>query len=328
MARIRSTHPGQWNDDDFLDCSPFARLLALAIRNFADDNGVFEWKPKQIKRNCLPADACDVAPLLKELTEHNQVRPFTVDGKEYGAIRNFRPWQRPKTPKSIYPCPDEIRKYVGLTSSNLGNSKASDRETSEIDDDDNNTISAAVRKLPEQRKEEGGSKYNSEAKASAADAASNEPDKAAPSGPIDDRTWLFHDGLAYLQQTTGRAEGGLRSQLGRWLRDTTDDASIIRSVIEEAITQNVAEPLSWLTKTIPVRAKKQTANLHPVDAEREGWRNKVRAYRDRGIWLLDWGPKPDEASCEAPQDVLDEFGYEPVLPASLKRTQAASGGRG
>lgn len=29
MARIRSTHPEQWSDDQFVSCSPLARLLAL-----------------------------------------------------------------------------------------------------------------------------------------------------------------------------------------------------------------------------------------------------------------------------------------------------------
>lgn len=126
MARIRSVHPTQWNDDDFLECSPFARLLSLALRNFADDNGVFEWKPQQIKRNCLPADACDVKPLLRELIEHKQIVQFTVDGRDYGVIRNFRKWQRPKAPKPQYPLPPELRNYAGLEVGPI----------SEIDDDE------------------------------------------------------------------------------------------------------------------------------------------------------------------------------------------------
>lgn len=140
MARIRSTHATQWNDDDFIECSPYARLLALALRNFADDQGVFEWKPGQIKRNCLPGDACDVKPLLRELLEHNQVRQFTIDGHDYGAIRNFRKWQKPKFPNSAYPLPNELRKYVGLTEVDFGNLGSSTRAVSEIDADDDTPI--------------------------------------------------------------------------------------------------------------------------------------------------------------------------------------------
>lgn len=136
MARIRSLHATQWNDDDFIECSPFARLLALALRNFTDDQGVFEWKPSQIKRSCLPGDACDVKPLLRELIDHNQVRPFTVDGKDYGAIRNFGRWQRPKSPNSTYPLPAEFRKYVALRGADFGNGVASAPPISEMDDDE------------------------------------------------------------------------------------------------------------------------------------------------------------------------------------------------
>ena len=114
MARIRSLHPGQWTDEDFVACSMAARLLALGLRNEADDNGVFEWKPLAIKMRLFPADAVDVAVLLDELSANNQVRAFEDSGKRYGVIRNFRRWQRPDKPKSWLPLPDDLRPYAGL----------------------------------------------------------------------------------------------------------------------------------------------------------------------------------------------------------------------
>lgn len=54
MARIRSTHPGQWTDEGFISCSPLARLLCLGIRNGADDQGIFEWKPATLNLRLLP----------------------------------------------------------------------------------------------------------------------------------------------------------------------------------------------------------------------------------------------------------------------------------
>lgn len=105
MSRIRSVHPGQWTAGDFLECSPLARLLALAIRNGADDHGVFRWKPKTIKAECLPADNCDIDALLTELVDHDQVKKFSVDGKEYGIVTDFTQWQRPKKPKYVHPVP-------------------------------------------------------------------------------------------------------------------------------------------------------------------------------------------------------------------------------
>lgn len=114
MARIRSQHPTQWTDEQFVSCSAFARLLVLAIRNEADDQGVFEWKPITLKMRLFPADNVDIDALLSELVENNHVVKFDECGKSYGAIRNFRKFQRPKKPNSVYPLPNKLRNYVGL----------------------------------------------------------------------------------------------------------------------------------------------------------------------------------------------------------------------
>ena len=109
MARIRSVHPGQWTAGDFLECSPLARLLAVALRNFSDDNGIFRWKPKTIKAECLPGDDCAIAPLLDELLLHGQIKKYEAGGKEYGIVVDFLQWQRPKKPTYLHPVPNWFR---------------------------------------------------------------------------------------------------------------------------------------------------------------------------------------------------------------------------
>ncbi len=140
MARIRSQHPGQWSDEDFVLLTPWARLLTLAIRNEADDNGVFEWKPTTIKMRLFPADNVQIDPLLEEMVAHNQIKKFSACGRHYGVIRNFRRFQRPKKPNSIHPFPNEFRTYVGL----------GDENTEPEDDDDGGGSENSP-----QRKEEG-----------------------------------------------------------------------------------------------------------------------------------------------------------------------------
>ena len=108
MARIRSCHPEQWSDDQFVTCSPLARLLALGIRNWADDNGIFEWNPIKLKMRVLPADSCDVAALLGELEATNQVHRFEADGRQYGLVRSFDRFQRPKKPSYVHPVPKAL----------------------------------------------------------------------------------------------------------------------------------------------------------------------------------------------------------------------------
>lgn len=118
MARIRSVHPSLFSDEAFVSCSPYARLLVIGLWTDADDKGVFEWKHLTIKMRIFPADAFDIAAMsgfLEELVEANILRRFEIEGKEFGAIRNFRKFQRPKKPNSIHPIPDELLPYVGLS---------------------------------------------------------------------------------------------------------------------------------------------------------------------------------------------------------------------
>ena len=105
MARIRSIHPEQWTDDQFVTTSPLARLIALGVRNEADDNGIFEWNPIKLKMRLLPADNCDVGVLLSELEATNQIWRYEVGGRHYGMIRSFQRYQKPKKPTFYYPTP-------------------------------------------------------------------------------------------------------------------------------------------------------------------------------------------------------------------------------
>ena len=115
MSRIRSVHPGFFTDEELVSTSLGARLLFIGIGIEADDKGVFEWKPLTIKMRVFPADNLDVSELLAELVAAGAVQKYEMDGRQYGAIRNFRKFQRPKTPNDIHPAPADIRNYVGLT---------------------------------------------------------------------------------------------------------------------------------------------------------------------------------------------------------------------
>ena len=70
MPRIRSVHPGQWTDENFVSCRPTARLLALGLRNEADDQGIFEWKPLTLKMRLFAADI------------NQPPRPETLEGRQ------------------------------------------------------------------------------------------------------------------------------------------------------------------------------------------------------------------------------------------------------
>lgn len=115
MARIRSVHPGLFTDEVFMAASAFARILLIGLWTEADDQGVFEWKPLTLKARLLPVDAVDVVDLLSELEGADVVCRFEQGGKAYGAIRNFRKFQRPQKPTAQHPLPDNIAIYVHLS---------------------------------------------------------------------------------------------------------------------------------------------------------------------------------------------------------------------
>jgi hypothetical protein len=113
MSRIRSIHPGIWTDEAFMSASAHARLLLLGIWTEAWDDGVFEWKALTLKARIFPVDGVDVAALLAELETLQFVCRFQSGGKEYGAIRNFQKYQRPKKPNSSGVLPENLNSWAG-----------------------------------------------------------------------------------------------------------------------------------------------------------------------------------------------------------------------
>lgn len=114
MARIRSVHPSLFTDDNFMELSSDAKLMLIGVWTEAFDDGVFAWKPKGIKARILPAENCDAEALLIELVDNGFIKRFEHDGKAFAVIRNFRKFQRPKSPNSSGVLPDELRTFVGL----------------------------------------------------------------------------------------------------------------------------------------------------------------------------------------------------------------------
>lgn len=124
MARIRSIHPSLLTDEAFMTLTveaPLAVTLLIGLWTEADDQGVFEWKPLTIKARVLPAPVADIVPLLDLLVRVRFVLRYELDGREYGAIRNFTRFQRPKKPNAIHPMTEEVRHWTGSGSGPVGN---------------------------------------------------------------------------------------------------------------------------------------------------------------------------------------------------------------
>jgi hypothetical protein len=137
MARIRSVHPELFTDEGFCALSPHARLLCMGIWTQCDDHGIFEWKPFGMKINLLPVDTVDVPALLNELVSNHQIKKLEIDGKAYGAVRNFCIFQRPKKLHYKHPFPAELSPYV-----------AADRRKAPSEDDEAATGATSTEQKP------------------------------------------------------------------------------------------------------------------------------------------------------------------------------------
>jgi hypothetical protein len=215
MSRIRSIHPGIFTDESFVAVSMTARVLVPGLWVEADDNGIFEWKPLTLKMKVFPADNVDLDALLAELLNADIIKRFTVDGKDYGAVRNFGRYQRPKKPSYKHPLPPELRTYV----------HSKDDSSPPVP----NQFPTSTEKSF-QREEEGGRR--------------KEKKDAAPSGahPMkDDEADLFRRGKEVLGNNSGGLIASLRKSKG-------GSIELTRAAIEMAATKQ--DPREYIGRVI------------------------------------------------------------------------------
>jgi len=115
--RIRTIKPEFWIHEGMCQCSEFTRLLAIALLNWADDEGYFMAHPMILKGNLFPFldDSKMIPRSLKdlsrigwiELAEDSQMRPI-------GRVLNFLKHQRVDKGKrslikDLWPIQDESK---------------------------------------------------------------------------------------------------------------------------------------------------------------------------------------------------------------------------
>lgn len=96
MARIRTIKPEFWTDEKIVELKPYARLLFIGLWNLCDDHGRMDYSPKRIKLQIFPADKVDVAEICGELRHSALINIYSVEGREYIEIINFKKHQHLK----------------------------------------------------------------------------------------------------------------------------------------------------------------------------------------------------------------------------------------
>ncbi|WP_395451168.1 hypothetical protein ACHMW7_16075 [Aminobacter sp. UC22_36] len=100
----------------------------------------------------------------------------------------------------------------------------------------------------------------------------NLSDAGASDGPVDFRERLWTEGVASIVRTTGKTETSAKSMIGKWLRDAKDDCRLILQKIQQAETERIGDPISWVSAAIrpPPAKPKSIGEMFREDARQEG----------------------------------------------------------
>jgi hypothetical protein len=116
MARIRTVKPEFFIHEGLQDLEAehpgfYPMFVYQGLWLQCDSNGVFPWRPRQLKLYILPFLPFDMATSLDILEEAGYIVRYKVDGKEFGHVPTFRFHQRLSGKEAIdgekYPLPCE-----------------------------------------------------------------------------------------------------------------------------------------------------------------------------------------------------------------------------
>ena len=115
MARIRTIKPEFWSSPNMAGADPWARLLFIAMWNWADDTGRGTANVKELAAFAFPHDndpdaptAAELPSLLAEIRGRFGVVFYEVDGRRFYAIPSWDRHQRnERRAKSRFPAPEE-----------------------------------------------------------------------------------------------------------------------------------------------------------------------------------------------------------------------------
>ena len=230
MARIRSIHPSLFTDEQFAGLSDAAQVFYLGLLTEADDQGIFEWKPVTLRMRLRPTKDGPADGLLSEIEAADKIASYEIGGRKYGAIRNFRKFQRPKSPNAVHPTTQQWRIYVGLEKPNTENAT-----------DQPSPFPPNGEKRPQM--EEGGDKREEEV---------TEPNGSGAARPPDFAAVLFGACRKWLQGSTGKDDQTCRRLLGKW-RKALPDGDLVELLKSAQDRGHIEDAVSWVEAAIQAR---------------------------------------------------------------------------
>ena len=113
MARARNIKPGFFTNDQLGELPPLARLLFAGLWTLCDREGRVEDRPKKIKAELLPYDACDGDELLSMLADAGFISRYEVGEKRVIQVLEFAKHQNPHVKEGPSSLPAQCKPGAG-----------------------------------------------------------------------------------------------------------------------------------------------------------------------------------------------------------------------
>ncbi|HEY5064766.1 MAG TPA: hypothetical protein VIJ04_08130 [Xanthobacteraceae bacterium] len=272
MSRIRTIKPEFFRHEELYEaekeCGLPLRVAYPALWTVADRDGRFRWRPRELKLDCLPYDDVDFVDVLAALEKAGFIVAYEVGGQRYGCIPSFPRHQvinQREASSKLASMP------AGEALHAQGPVHAQDEpvhaHTEPVHAQDKHCGELEGEKEQEQEQEQ-------EQKIELRSAP------ATPAGPpkyTDAVHELWQEGVITLQQF-GVVEKLARSMIGKWLKDTGDDAQGVLAAIQFARGKRTNDPIPLITAGLKL---KTTPPRHKPDPVMDGLKSAYdRAFGD------------------------------------------------
>ena len=115
--RIRTIKPEFFKHEDLYDAEQASglplRLAFAGLWTCCDREGRFPWRPRMLKTEILPYDACEFGAVLDTLAQHGFIVRYSVNGEQFGCVPSFPKHQavNNREQPSDIPAPPETREH-------------------------------------------------------------------------------------------------------------------------------------------------------------------------------------------------------------------------
>jgi len=244
MSRIRTIKPEFCESESIGRVSRDARLLFVQLWTIVDDAGRTRAAPKMLAGRLYPYDedisAREIDGWLAELEREGCIARYQVGGGHYLQVTNWSKHQKIDHPtKSKLPGPDETITTVSPSSpESLTNNSRETRESLAPD------LGPGPGPGPGEEKNQ---EYDSSLRSESAPAAPSvgELELSAPAH-VDAKHAVWTEGVLTLEQLSV-PEPKARKMIGKWLRDTRNDAHGILDAIRLARDARTLDPIPYVT---------------------------------------------------------------------------------